>query len=100
MKYYRVYLGYDKFISVNEEQLPKVIRSKAEGATVLLPQALIDGKYISLIEPDIHKMMGWNEGYKITAEDNNYIDKEKVTQHKFFLEETINGLNNSQNRIE
>lgn len=78
MKYFKVWLGYEKAITITEDELPKAIYSQIEGKTVFFKDTSVNGKYISLIEPDYHLAMGFNEGYKLQAEDYQYIKRDCI----------------------
>jgi len=69
MKHFKVWLGYDKFVSISESELTKALAAQITGGVVVLSNGSIRGTSITLIEPDYHKAMGWNEGYKLQSED-------------------------------
>jgi hypothetical protein len=72
--YFRVWLGYEKFISITHDELNKALAAHLSGGIALLANGSVSGKSITLIEPDYHRAMGYNEAYKLTPEDWNQID--------------------------
>ncbi len=74
--YFRVWLGYEKFISITDDELEKALAAHISGGIALLGNGSVSGKSISLIEPDYHRAMGYNEGYKLTPEDWKQIDSQ------------------------
>lgn len=75
-KYYKIHLGYDKEISIREKDLPRAVYAQITGDLLVLDSASVVGSSITLIEPDYHKAMGFNEGYKLQAEDWKYINRD------------------------
>lgn len=69
MKYYKVCLGYNEFISIDETELDKALQAQTRGAIVVLKGGSANGKSITHIVPDYHKALGYNYGYKLEAED-------------------------------
>lgn len=100
MKHYRVWLGYEKFIEVDQEDVKKCMVAKVEGATLLLPQGLIDGKYISLIEPDKHKILGVNPDWKLTGEDMRLLPAGELRSHELYLEAIIKEIKDGTIKLE
>lgn len=71
MNYYKLVRGYDaeQYIEINETEL-----EKAEYAFLMKKDAVysggaIKGSDISMIQPDYHRMMGWNRGHKLNDYD-------------------------------
>lgn len=76
MKYFKIHLGYDKSIPITEKDLPRALMAQITGDLLILDNASILGSSITLIEPNYHRAMGYNEGYKLQAEDWAQIKKE------------------------
>lgn len=101
MKYYRAWVGYDKFISIDETELKKVIDAKLQSAVVIVKYALIDGKSISLIEPDINMMCGWSPDKKpIGSGDWAYIAQYEgqLNEHVKLLEDIKQDLRSDETK--
>lgn len=74
-KYFKVHV-FGSSISIDENELPKAIEAQITGKVVMLRNGAVRGNSITFIEPDFHKAMGFNEGYKLTAEDHAYIRRD------------------------
>lgn len=76
MKYYKIVYGYgqEEYISITANKLPKAIALFMQGSgRTTFNTGAIRGQDIMRIVPDYHKALGWNKGYKITAEDSREI---------------------------
>lgn len=85
MKYFKVWLGYEKFIPITEVELPKALAAHITGGVAVLPDGSVSGKSITLIEPDYHRAMGFNDGYKLLPEDWSYINRD-CADYKGYIE--------------
>jgi hypothetical protein len=74
-KYFKVWIGYEKFIPIDEEELPRAIAAQITGKIVTLKNGQVRGSAVTVIEPDYHRAMGWNDGYKLGPEDHSEISK-------------------------
>ena len=92
MKYFKVWVGYDKVIKIDENELPKALAAHITGGIAVLDNASVSGKNITLIEPDYHKAMGWNEGYKFLPEDWEQINRE-LPEYKGYIAGVKNEVN-------
>lgn len=63
--------GYDKddYIPIDETELDKALFAHMTGAKAVFENGSITGTHISGVLPDYHKAMGYNRGYKLTAQD-------------------------------
>lgn len=75
MKYFKVWTGYDKFVSIEEDDLPRALAAQITGKVVTLKEGQIRGSSITVIEPDYHRAMGWNREYKLGPEDHAEISR-------------------------
>ncbi len=91
MKYFKVNLGYDKSIRIDETELEKVIMAQLTDGVAVLKEHTVKGNYISLVEPDYVRAMGWNEGYKPDSEDWNYINA-RCGEYKGYIESIKNNV--------
>lgn len=71
MNYYKIIRGYnaEDYIEINETEL-----EKAYGAFLLKKDSVysggaVRGSEIIAIQPDFHRTMGWNRGYKLGEDD-------------------------------
>lgn len=68
--YYKVQIGYDRFISIdNELDLQKALYAFMEDKKVLLKNGAVDGKLIMSITEDWNKEMKWSPTYKLGDDD-------------------------------
>lgn len=96
MKYFKIVTGYreDEFIGIDENELPKAQFLFLEGSgRGLFSGGAVRGQDIIRIVPDWHKVMGWNQGYKMTTSEYNdvkhlergyretYNDAKKIVTH-------------------
>lgn len=68
-KYFKVWCGYEKFLRIDEDELPRALAAQITGKVVTLAEGQVRGSSITMIEPDFHRAMGWNDGYKLQPED-------------------------------
>lgn len=76
MKYFRLWVGYDKFLRIDENDAVKALAAQMTGGVAILGSGSVNGNNITLLEPDYHRAMGWNEGYELTPEDWKYINRD------------------------
>jgi len=71
MKFYKIITGYnvDDFLPIDETELEKAIYCHIRGANGIFNNGTVSGKNIMMIREDWHKAMGWNYGYRLTADD-------------------------------
>jgi len=87
MKYFKVIRGFgqDDYIPIDERELPKAIYAHISGKTVVLENGSINGTHISAIMPDWNRAMGWNPGYKPTAEEHGEIQRGVGKQYHGYI---------------
>lgn len=78
MKYYRVFIDFKNFISIDETELDKALRAMAFDGKAFFNEGATEK--IHAVIPDYHKMMGFNEGYILTPEDSGLISRSKKCQ--------------------
>lgn len=71
MKNYKLIRGYDAedYIEIAEPELEKAYYCFLEKKDAVFSGGAIRGSQILAIQPDYHKSMGWNRGYKLGAAD-------------------------------
>jgi len=70
MRFYRVQISYDRFISISsEEDLQKALYAFMEDKKIILSNGAVDGKMIMSITEDWNKAMGWNPNHKLDTND-------------------------------
>lgn len=94
--YYKIIRGYsaEDYIEIKRDEL-----EKAEYCFLLKKDAIysggaVKGSEILAIQPDFHKTMGWNRGYKLGAEDYAEL-KAKGIDRKMQIE-----LENTRDKIQ
>lgn len=86
--YYKI-IGFNNTINISKEELEKALYIHLTGKTGVFNEGSISGTSISSIIPDTNKIMGWNEGYKLQAEDHAEIARSKeCSEAKKFIAET------------
>lgn len=78
MKYYKVYTDYSNYIPIDETELEKAMRAFQSGAGAIFNNGAT--RRIDIILPDDVRMMGWNAGYKPTAEELGEIGRDRICQ--------------------
>jgi len=81
MNYYiKILTGYNTSISIPADEAHKAyyLFLNPEKRTIFSNGTALIGKNIMGIEPDYIKTMGWNEGYKLTADDFSEIRDKQV----------------------
>jgi hypothetical protein len=78
--YYTIQWGYNKSYSIEGKDLIRAMYAKMSNSVFAQDDFMIEGNLIQVIHPNFAKTAGWNETYKITPEDeeflrNRYADK-------------------------
>lgn len=104
MKYYKIVTGYAPadYIPIDENELPIAIQlfieQKGRG---VFQNGVCRAQDIIRIIPNWHKVMGWNEGWKMDTEDYREIQPYKSEYDKIYAQATeLTKLAISQNRPE
>jgi hypothetical protein len=68
---FKVKHGFDNqdFIRIDESELEKAIYAQMTGKVAVLNGGTVRGSNIISITPDLHRAMGYNDGYELVAED-------------------------------
>lgn len=71
MKYFKLVLGYevDNIIQIDETELLKAYYCFLEKKDSVFSNGAVRGSRINSIVPDFHRMMGWNQGYRLRDDD-------------------------------
>ena len=71
MNYYKIIRGYNSedYIEIDETELEKALMSFLTKKDAIYERGAVRGSEILAIQPDYHRTMGWNRGYKLGAED-------------------------------
>lgn len=96
MNYYKIIRGYnaEDYIEINETEL-----EKAYGAFLLKKDSVysggaVRGSEIIAIQPDFHRTMGWNRGYKLGEDDYAEL------RHKGIDNKMRTMIENTKNKIQ
>ena len=73
MRHFKVYTNFTNFIPITEEELEKALLAFQKGVGVIFENGAT--QRIEAIIPDDVKMMGWNEGYKPSPEEQGEINR-------------------------
>lgn len=86
MRYYKIIRGYsaEDYIEIDETELEKAYASFILKKDAIYSGGAVRGSEILAIQPDYHRAMGWNRGYKLTADDyaeisNKGVDKAHIS---------------------
>lgn len=91
--YYKI-IGFNNSLSIDSSELEKALFIHLTGKTAIFKEGSMSGTSISSIVPDFNKIMGWNEGYKLLAEDHSEIARSKeCSEAKKLVEETKEKIN-------
>lgn len=97
MKYYKVMTDFKSFISIDETELEKALKAWAVGGKALFKEGATNR--IEVIIPDYHRIMGWNYGYELRAEDYADISASKeCSEAKRLLSDTTLRLRGTPER--
>jgi hypothetical protein len=81
MKHFKVMIGYDDFIAIDETELEKAIYAQIVGNIVVtFKNGSMIGNRISAVLPDWHKAMGWNYAHKLDAYDFDELNHKGVSK--------------------
>lgn len=71
MKYYKIIRGYsaEDYIEIDETELEKAYGAFLMKKDGVYSGGAVRGSEILAIQPDFHRTMGWNRGYKLCALD-------------------------------
>jgi hypothetical protein len=85
--YYKIIRGYssEDYIEINQDELEKASYCFLMKKDAIYSGGAVKGSEILAIQPDYHRTMGWNRGYKLQAEDYSEL-KEKGLDRKMQLE--------------
>lgn len=89
--YYKIIFGYDAedYIEITGEELEKASYAHLKKKDGSYSGGTVSGDKIIAIQPDYHKAMGWNRGYKLGSEDYAEISNKNIdTKHKNYLSTT------------
>lgn len=69
--YFKIIRGYnaEDYLEIEESELEKSLYCFLEKKDSVFSGGAIRGSQIIAIQPDFHRTMGWNRGYKLCAED-------------------------------
>jgi hypothetical protein len=85
--YYKIIRGYsaEDYIEITPDELEKANYCFLTKKDSIYSGGAVKGSEILAIQPDYHKTMGWNRGYKLQAEDYSEL-KEKGIDRKMQLQ--------------
>lgn len=85
--YYKIIRGYsaEDYIEITRDELEKASYCFLMKKDAIYSGGAVKGSEILAIQPDYHRTMGWNRGYKLQAEDYSEL-KEKGLDRKMQLE--------------
>lgn len=71
MTYYKIIRGYgaEDFIRIDETELEKANYAFLAKKDAIYSGGSVRGSEILAIQPDYHRIMGWNTGYKLGVDD-------------------------------
>jgi hypothetical protein len=69
--YFKIIRGYntEDYIEIDRSELEKAYYCFLEKKDAIFSGGAVRGSQIQTIQPDFHRAMGWNRGYKLGAED-------------------------------
>lgn len=69
--YFKIIRGYnaEDYLEIEESELEKALYCFLEKKDSVFSGGAIRGSQIIAIQPDFHRTMGWNRGYKLGSED-------------------------------
>lgn len=74
---WKIYKDFTNHFTIGEDELEKAIHGFISGRPVVFKSGAAL-KHIEAIMPDYHATMGWNEGYKLSADDWAEINQKRV----------------------
>lgn len=96
MRHYKIIRGYDAeaYIEIDETELEKAYYAFLHKKDGIYSGGAVRGSDILAIQPDYHRAMGWNRGYKLGPDDYAQLSSEGVNRdHMNFLVETKEMVN-------
>lgn len=71
MKYFKLIRGYgaEDYLEIGEDELEKAMYCFLEKKDSVFSGGAVRGSQIMAIQPDFHRTMGWNRGYKLGGDD-------------------------------
>jgi hypothetical protein len=77
-EYFRLYrFGDEKIgIPITRAEAERAIYAQATGRVFLSKEGSISGSSISAVLPDFNRALGYNEDYRLTGEDRQYIKRD------------------------
>ncbi len=83
MKYFKIIRGYsaEDYIEINETELEKAYGAFLMKKDSVYSGGAVRGSEILAIQPDYHRTMGWNRGYKLGDLDYSEL-REKGIENK------------------
>ena len=96
MKYYKIIRGYgsEDYIEIDETELEKAYYAFLEKKDSIYSGGAVKGSEIMAIQPDYHRAMKWNRGYKLTPEDYAELSRGGVDR------EHMSYLSSSKERVQ
>ena len=91
MKHYKLIRGYgsEDYIQVDETELEKAYYAFMEKKDAVYSGGAVRGAEILAVQPDYHKAMGWNRGYKLGPDDYVELTEKGIDRsHMNFLTQT------------
>lgn len=95
-RYYKLIRGYDaeQYIEIEESELDKAYYCFLEKKDSVFSGGAIRGSQILAIQPDFHRTMGWNRGYRLESVDYEDL-RDKGVDRKM-----QNALSTSKERVD
>lgn len=80
MKHFKIIRGYntEDYIEINETELEKAYGAFLMKKDGVYSGGAVRGSEIIAIQPDYHKTMGWNRGYKLGEDDYAELRRKKI----------------------
>ena len=75
-RHFRVYTDYNNYIAVDETELEKALRAFKNSSGAIFNNGATSR--IAHILPDDVKMMGWNDSYRPTPEEQGEISRDRT----------------------
>jgi len=75
MKYFKIHIGFNHSLSIDETELEKAIYAQITGKVFIGKSGTVSGNSITMILSDYNRSMGWNDGYKLGPEDYSEVKK-------------------------
>ena len=94
--YFKAIHGFDAedYVPIEAEELEKAIYAHMTGSKAVFASGSISGNMITVVQPDYHKAMGWNQGYKLGADDFAELAQHGVDKsHQKYLAKTKERIN-------